>query len=154
MTTTNGKAPRTSLAQQIDRLDLILDNLSEGLQEAVADAVKVAVTRAVEAALVEVLTNPELRRHLMPEPPVAQARASETFWTKAAGFAQSCWKSMQSVVSGLCAAAQRLMGQALVAGQTVTTRVERRLTNVGRRIWLSAVDASRFFRQVRRSLVV
>ena len=51
-TTANGRAQRTSLAQQIDRLDLILDNLSEGLQEAVAEAVKIAVTRAVEAAVV------------------------------------------------------------------------------------------------------
>ncbi len=153
-TTTNGRTPRTSLAQQIDRLDLILDNLSEGLQEAVAEAVKVAVTRAVEAALVEVLTNPELRRHLMPVPPVAQARASGTFWTKAAGFAQSCWKSTQSVVSGLWSAAQALMGEALVAGQSVTRRVQRRLTNIGRWICWGAVDASRFFRQVRRLLAV
>ncbi len=119
-----------------------------------ADAVKTAVTRAVEAALVEVLTNPELRRHLMPEPPVAQAGEPGTFWTKAAGFAQSCWKSMQSVVSGLWSATQMLMGKALVAGQTVTRRVQRRLTNIGRWIWWAAVDVSRFFRQVRRSLVV
>src|SRR5580765_907961 len=110
-TTTNGRTQRTSLAQQIDRLDLILDNLSEGLQEAVAEAVKVAVTRAVEAALVEVLTNPELRRHLMNVPPVAQARDSGMFWAKAAGFAQSCWKSTQSVVCGLWSAAQALMGE-------------------------------------------
>jgi hypothetical protein len=153
-TTVNGRAQRTSLAQQIDRLDLILDNLSEGLQEAVAEAVKVAVTRAVEAALVEVLTNPELRRHLMPVPPMAQVRESGTFWTKAAAFAQSCWKSMQSVVSGLWSAGQALLIQALVTGQKVTRRVQRRLTNLVRWIWWSAVDASRFFRQVRRSLVV
>ena len=153
-TTTNGRTQRTSLATQIDRLDLILDNLSEGLQEAVAEAVKTAVTRAVEAALVEVLTNPELRRHLMPEPPVAKARASGTFWTKAAWFAQSCWKSTQSVLSGLWSAAQTLARQALVAGQCASQRAQRRLTNIGRWIWWSAVDASRFFRQVRRSLVV
>ena len=43
-TTTNGRTQRTSLAQQIDRLDLILDNFVRGsLQEAVADAVKTAV---------------------------------------------------------------------------------------------------------------
>src|SRR5450432_4030633 len=118
MTTTNGKAPRTSLAQQIDRLDLILDNLSEGLQEAVAEAVKTAVTRAVEAALVEVLTNPELRRHLMPVPPMAQVRESGTFWTKAAGFARCCWESTQSVVSGLWSAGKALGMQALVAGES------------------------------------
>jgi hypothetical protein len=38
-TVVNGKAERKSLAQQIDRLDLILDGLADGLNEAVADAV-------------------------------------------------------------------------------------------------------------------
>ena len=153
-TTTNGRAQRTSLAQQIDRLDLILDNLSEGLQEAVAEAVKTAVNRAVEAALVEVLTNPELRRHLNPEPPVAQVRKSESFWSKAAGFALSCWTTACWAVGALRSVAQVLVGQALVTGQSVTQRARWRLTSVARQIWCGAVDASRFFRQMRRSLVV
>jgi hypothetical protein len=154
-TTTNGRAQRTSLAQQIDRLDLILDNLSEGLQEAVAEAVKSAVTRAVEAALVEVLTNPELRRHLMPEPrPVPKASATGTLWAKATSFASRCVTAASWAVGALRSAAQVLVGQALVAGQSVTQRMQRRLTNIGRRIWWGAVDVSRFFRQVRRSLVV
>src|SRR6478609_9582637 len=89
-TTTNGRTQRTSLAQQIDRLDLILDNLSEGLQEAVAEAVKTAVTWAVEAALVELLTNPELRRHLLPVPPPTPSRACEPLATKAARWAHRC----------------------------------------------------------------
>src|SRR5437660_12144890 len=119
-TTTNARARRTSLAQQIDRLDLILDNLSEGLQEAVAEAVKTAVTRAVEAALVEVLTNPELRRHLAPEP---QVRQSESFWAKATRFAQNCLTAACWAVRGLRSAGQMLVGQALVAGQRVWRRL-------------------------------
>ena len=58
------------------------------------------------------------------------------------------------MVSSLCAAAQALVMQAQVAGQSVNQRVQRRLTTIGRGIWWGAVDASRFFRQVRRSLVV
>lgn len=62
-TMTNGRG-RKSLASQLDRLDQILDCLSDGLNEAVATAVKeavaVAVEQAVRTALCEVLTNPEV----------------------------------------------------------------------------------------------
>jgi hypothetical protein len=62
-TTTNGRA-RKSLAEQIDRLDQVLDGLAESLNEAVATAVKeavgVAVKEAVQAVLTEVLTNPAI----------------------------------------------------------------------------------------------
>jgi hypothetical protein len=69
MTTTNvnGRV-RKSLAEQIDRLDQILDGLAEGLNEAVALAVKeaigLAVKEAVQAVLAEVLTNPAVREQL------------------------------------------------------------------------------------------
>ena len=49
-TTTNVNANgriRKSLAEQLDRLDLILDGLADGLNEAVATAVKEAVGVAV-----------------------------------------------------------------------------------------------------------
>jgi hypothetical protein len=86
-TTLNGKA-RKSLADQIDRLDLLIDGLAEGLTEAVAAAVQQAVMHAV----IEVLTNPEVRARLqeaaMPAaakveptppaaPPASEPRASE-----------------------------------------------------------------------------
>src|SRR5262245_33149535 len=46
-TTVNGKA-RRSLAEQLDRLDGIIDALAEGLNETVADVVREAVTVAVQ----------------------------------------------------------------------------------------------------------
>jgi hypothetical protein len=62
-TDTNGRV-RKSLAEQIDRLDGILDGLADGLNEAVVTAVKeavgVAVQEAVRAVLSELLANPEL----------------------------------------------------------------------------------------------
>jgi hypothetical protein len=62
-TTTNGRI-RKSLAEQIDRLDHILDGLADALNQSVADAVKQAVTLAVQEAiqgiLAEVLANPDL----------------------------------------------------------------------------------------------
>jgi hypothetical protein len=62
----NGQG-RPSLAQQIDRLDAILDGLAGALNEAVAQAVKDAVTEAVKAAITETLANPELRRRIVPQ---------------------------------------------------------------------------------------
>src|SRR5262245_17521018 len=68
-TVPNGTA-RKSLAEQIDRLDNILDGLAEALNESVAAAVQQAVgeavAAAVQAAVVEVLTNPELQKRLHP----------------------------------------------------------------------------------------
>jgi hypothetical protein len=66
-TVTNGRA-RKSLAEQIDRLDSILDGLSEALQgavsEAVTEAVGLAVKEAVRCVLAEVLTSPEFLERL------------------------------------------------------------------------------------------
>jgi hypothetical protein len=74
MITTNGRT-RKSLAEQIDRLDHILDGLADGLNEAVAAAVKeavgIAVREAVQAVLTEVITNPDLLARLG-APPAAQ----------------------------------------------------------------------------------
>src|SRR5581483_3165925 len=64
---TNGRA-RKSLAEQIDRLDAILDGLADALNGAVAQAVTEAVAVAVKAAVAETLTNPDLRRRIVPTP--------------------------------------------------------------------------------------
>jgi hypothetical protein len=80
---TNGRV-RKSLAEQIDRLDQILDGLAEGLNEAVAMAVKeaigLAVKEAVQAVLTEVLTNTAIREKLggmtPPSVPVAAPKPS------------------------------------------------------------------------------
>src|SRR5436305_8013350 len=77
----DGRA-RKSLADQIDRLDAILDGLAEALSGAVADTVReavgLAVTEAVRAVLAEVLTNPAFAARLAdrsaaPPPPAGPA---------------------------------------------------------------------------------
>lgn len=64
----NGRVIRKSLAEQIDRLDGILDCLADGLNGAVAaavkDAVALAVKEAVRGVLTEVLTNPDFLERL------------------------------------------------------------------------------------------
>jgi hypothetical protein len=61
-TTTTNSRLRKSLADEIDRLDAILDGLANALNESVAAAVKeavgLAVKEAVQAVLTEVLANP------------------------------------------------------------------------------------------------
>ena len=58
---TNGKPQRKQLADQLDRLDAILDCLAGGLNEAVADAAREGTRLAVKDAIIEILTNPDLR---------------------------------------------------------------------------------------------
>ena len=74
----NGQARKT-LSAQIDRLDAMLDGLAEGIQDTVVSAVQQAVVQAVreavQAAVSQVLTNPEVQRHLRPEPAASTAVA-------------------------------------------------------------------------------
>jgi len=71
----NGRPLRKSLASQLDRLDNILDALSDGLNQAVATVVEDAVSKAVAVAVRELLTNSELLRAIHgPQP--ANSRAA------------------------------------------------------------------------------
>ncbi len=65
--TMNGKPQRKQLADQLDRLDWIIDALAAGLNQAVADAAREGTRLAVKDAIVEIMTNPELRAMLAPE---------------------------------------------------------------------------------------
>src|SRR5262249_48251869 len=76
--TSNGRPARKTLASQIDRLDTMLEGLSENLNEAVADAGRAAVVvagrEAGQAGVSEVPADPQglaQRRHALPPPPVA-----------------------------------------------------------------------------------
>jgi hypothetical protein len=73
---TNGQA-RKSLAEQIDRLDEVLDGLAEGINDTVVAAVKEAVGAAVQAVLREVLSSPELLARLAVAVPTATHTAEK-----------------------------------------------------------------------------
>jgi len=76
--TMNGKPQRKQLGDQLDRLDSIIDALAEGLPGAVADACRDGARLAVKDAIIEILSNPELRAMLTPmrpEPVVAPSPA-------------------------------------------------------------------------------
>jgi hypothetical protein len=76
MTLGNDRLQRKNLSDQLDRLDSILDALSDGLNQAVASTVEEAVGKAVQVAVTEVLSNSELLRLLRSQtdtPPLPQA---------------------------------------------------------------------------------
>jgi hypothetical protein len=60
-TATNGKPSRKQLSDQLDRLDSILDTIAEGLPVAKTEACREGARAAVRDAIVEILTNPDLR---------------------------------------------------------------------------------------------
>jgi hypothetical protein len=129
MTTTtmqNGRQ-RKSLAEQIDRLDGILDGLADGLNEAVATAVKEAVTlavrQAVQAVMTELVTNHDLLALI--RGPLSQAAtpiAEEVnarpdyrpagLWRRASAWARQRWTGAIHVGGSILC----LAGSAVAAG--------------------------------------
>jgi hypothetical protein len=83
----NGKSRKT-LASQIDRLDTMLDGLSEALDESVAAAVKVAVAAAlggaVRAAVTEALNHPDFAARLqaLTRPTTPTEATNSPSWTR------------------------------------------------------------------------
>jgi hypothetical protein len=83
-TAPNGRPQRKQLADEIDRLDQqmgdrldrldsILDAIAEGLPGAVTDTCRDGARAAVKDAIIEIVTNPELRALLAPAAPAAPA---------------------------------------------------------------------------------
>src|SRR5438552_4057778 len=115
--TTDGRA-RKSLAEQIDRLDGILDGLAEGLNGAVAAAVQqavgLAVTEAVKAVLTELLHNPDLQQRVAaaaasaPVPPAAPVPGGlGGLWNWACRRARAAYEATASFLGRVAAAAVR-----------------------------------------------
>jgi hypothetical protein len=85
MPAANGRPPRKLLADQIDRLDQILDGLADGLNDAIADACREGTRQAVKVAIIEITTNPDLRAlvggNTVPAP-AGPAPTRPSFWAK------------------------------------------------------------------------
>ena len=128
--TTNGQI-RKSLAEQIDRLDHILDGLAQALNESVAAAVKDAVTLAVQEAiqgiLAEVLANPDVLARLRglvsqtvpatSTPVVQTAPAAKTSWlgkvaAKVSSWCGLGWRSVRNACGSLVGAVTNALSTA------------------------------------------
>jgi hypothetical protein len=125
----NGKSRKT-LAEQLDRLDRILDGLAEALNEAVADAVReavgAAVREAVQATLQEVLSNPALRDRLRetaeesdvgPKPACRCRLYAALVWGKMIRTLRDWWTAASA---GLAAAGGRVAAGLRGVGDRVT----------------------------------
>ena len=64
-TSTNDRPQRKQLCDQLDRLDTILDGLGDALNDSIADAVRTGTLLAVKEAIIEILTDPNLRPKLL-----------------------------------------------------------------------------------------
>src|SRR5262245_24961079 len=166
-TVPNGTA-RKSLAEQIDRLDNILDGLAEALNESVAAAVQQAVGEAVavavQAAVVEVLTNPQLQKRLHPAGTPRGWRVGAVLfpavrlvgrcWAGLVGVAKATWRKAASAARSLAARA----AAALVRGGDVVASGCRaaaaRVVSSVRGFWVRALLALHLARRLRRPLVV
>jgi hypothetical protein len=117
-TTTNGKL-RKSLAEQIDRLDGILDGLSAALNESVAaavkDAVGLAVREAIQAVMTEVFANPAVLEMLsgatsQPSPSRQRLTSRLSGWVARVGHRMGAGLR---ATAGRCAAGVHAAGKAL-----------------------------------------
>lgn len=114
-TATNGKPQRKQLADQLDRLDSIIDALAEGLNGAVADAAREGTRVAVKEIVTELLTNPELRALLVPPAsasnPVSEAErpsaSTKGVWSRIASAASVCGGAATAVAGRAKASAAR-----------------------------------------------
>ena len=86
-TVPNHKPQRKQLSEQLDRFERILDGLSEGLNDAITDAARAGTRMAVKDAVIEILTDTELRgkfREMVgaaPESGPAPATPRIGFWS-------------------------------------------------------------------------
>ena len=102
-TMTNGR-PRKQLSEQLDRLDLILDCLADGLNQAVADAAREGTRLAVKDAILEILTNPELRAAVRDAAPPPAAPAGPNFWARLKAAAAAAKAAVVAAVAPVVAA--------------------------------------------------
>jgi hypothetical protein len=68
VTLQNDRPQRKQLSDELDRLDGILDGLADGFQDAITDAVREGSRLAVKDAIIEILSNPELKATIQGTP--------------------------------------------------------------------------------------
>ena len=139
-TSNNGHITRKNLSSQLDRLDSILDALSDGLNEAVATVVEEAVGKAVEMAVKEVLCNPDVLRalrHQAAPQPTPEAQQSPT--VARTDFVRRTWSFgrttlglwLGGVSSGLGRARAWGAGKLWQAARAVSTKAKALAANCG-----------------------
>jgi hypothetical protein len=168
-TTTNPNGPtRKSLAEQIDRLDAILDGLAENLNEAVVDAVAgavkeavtVAVQEAVHAAVLEVLTNAELRKRMgASQAPVTQPSVPVVIVL--ANTMRRCWNwlvgaydTAKTVAKKAATKAMEVVQRCVANGRAKLQEVRKQVSKKARTGWMLGVAVAAVARRFRKQFLV
>jgi hypothetical protein len=106
------------LSDQLDRFDQILDGLADGLNEAIADAAKEGTKLAVHSAIVEILTNPELRAAIQgvgPAPAISPSRSPRSAWDRV----KAMLRSARAAVAVMTRATRTVVGNKLRTAKLV-----------------------------------
>jgi hypothetical protein len=137
---TNGQTQRKTLASQLDRLDKILDVLSDGINETVTDVVREAVTVAVkqtlETVVHELLNRPEILKAIVPQQPAPVATAMPAEPTKGTSKVALVGSWLLAAIAGAWAwttgKAKLVASKAAEIGSTAKAKC----IGLGRRLWL------------------
>ena len=121
----NGRPPRKQLSEELDRLDSIIDGLCDGLPLAIANAAREGTRSAVKDAILEVLTNPELRNMIQSLAPASTA-APVTPPTASEPRMPSLWSRIKAKV----AAARTAVVERYRAAKEAVTATTRTLSTL------------------------
>ena len=143
--TMNGKPQRKQLADQLDRLDGIIDALAEGLNQAVADACRDGARAAVREVLRELIANPDLLAAVRPAPvPAATVTSGEpppppasSVWGRVKAAAKSAGRSVTGAARTLTRAVEGAVVKP-VADALKLTGTSRTVVAVGLGVGLTA----------------
>jgi hypothetical protein len=148
---------RKTLADQLNRLDKILDGLSDNLNEAVTDSVKEAVGVAVKEAISQILASPELMERLQEARSAAAPAQPKQPILERAGLAMaSLWNRAKAVAKAGCQKAEAIAKISYKRARTVAVngfvlaRAKARIA--AKRIRLAVRVLTLFVRNVKRLL--
>jgi hypothetical protein len=172
-TTMSAKASgRKTLAEELDRLDSILDHLAENLNEAVTAAVAAAVKEAMPTAVQEVVHTAvlealaEARRQKQAgttplpndEPrgpvPVRLADRARRCWAWLVGAAQHAWNTATTVAQAARARALETSHHIVLAGRAKTEQAREQLARHAQVWWTRLLFLATIARRLRRRLLI
>ncbi len=133
----NGRVPRKQLADQLDRLDSIIDCLADALPGAVRDAVAESLTSAVKQLVADALADPAalalIRQTFAPAPtlaPVPEPVAAEVAPTAKPSFLERLRARVRPVLARARAACASARDGVRAKLSAVGLSVKRRLSSL------------------------
>lgn len=154
---TNGRPVRKSLAEQLDRLEGVIETLADGLNQTVAEVVKEAVTvavqQAIEGMIQAVMANPQLLRHLAGQVNAPTANAAESKPTQPS-LLKRAWQWMRTKAGNACTAIKVKARRLVSSVGTKMSTVRRTLGEKARGFFPGLREAARKVWKLRRPVAL